>query len=281
MKFLSTKFFDEKGLVNKFVSSKNELLSLETELDDNLKKEFRDNFIKALIAKGIIKKTAIQKVDDAINPWSIDFPGWFGAFNEKVGKKIFIIGSEPHIHNRYLQTVYGFNSKVETNPSEGILYYLTTLLKPYLKMISSEEVLKECYLTDLVPFSPLKSNGKAVGSAKKIQEIIEGEGNWLEIRSDFAKMSLKNEIIGVKPQLIIAQGKEVFEELLNVLGIKDAPTLEPIEPIKGKKQYIRKVEWENIHIVSVPHIGSRRIGTFWKNNLEKVCVSFSKILKLN
>ena len=157
---------------------------------------------------------------------------------------------------------------------------MIALLKPYLKVTNNEDVLKECYLTDLIPFSPLKGEGTAVGSTAKIQSVINDKGVWVNIRREFAKISLQNEIEAVKPKLIIAQGKEVFEELIHVLMITEEPTLQAIIPINAKKrQYIRKIRWKNIDIVSVPHIGSKRMATFWKNNLEEVSRVFNEILK--
>jgi hypothetical protein len=281
VKFLSDKFFDSNNLIKHFLIDKNQLLELETDsnISEKIKKDFRDSFLKAIVQKQIITNSVIQKIDDSKNPWSIDFPSWFGNFDENVGKQIFVIGSEPHIHYRYLQTVYGFNSKTTTNPTAGILYYLVELLKDYLNVETGSQVLQECYLTDLIPFSPLKSKGTPVGSSAKIQNVIGNEGNWVEIRKAFAKMSLENEIKGVKPKLIITQGKEVFEQIVDIFQIKNAISYEPIIPQKGKKQYIRKINWNGITIISVPHIGSKRIGTFWKSNLSKIVESFNSMLK--
>ncbi len=285
MQFLQEKFFDQKGYVQKFLSGGNQLIRLEQpgRVSEEVKKDFVEQFIAKIIDQGVIERSTIQAVRDKYseNSWSIDFPGWIGEFNEEKGKKVMIIGSEPHVHYRYLQTVYGFNNDKRAQDyianDHPIFKYLSDVLAQRFQM-PREDVLKECYLTDLFPLGPFRGNGVAVGSVDKIQALLGESGNWIQTRSAYAKDSLPKEIAGVKPQLIITQGVTVFLEVLNILGIINGLSVIPIFSSSGKKrQYVRKVEWNGIPIVSVPHIGSGRMRTFWNNNLEAVKQAVAEI----
>ncbi len=130
--------------------------------------------------------------------------------------------------------------------------------------------MEKCYLTDLFPLSPFRGNGLAVGSADKIDQILGGNKNWHQIRQTYAKSHLSDEIKDVNPKLIITQGKAVFENLMNALEINDKINLIPVIPKTGKKQYIRKVNWSDIPIISVPRMGTKRMRGFWNNNIEQV-----------
>ena len=115
-----------------------------------------------------------------------------------------------------------------------------------------------------------------MGSVDKIQAVI-GSESWINIRLAYAKINLLKEIDAVKPKLIITQGKEVLKEVINVLGITEKLSVIPVVPSSGKRQFIRKVEWNNISIISVPHIGSQRMRTFWKSNMEQIKKAVSEI----
>jgi hypothetical protein len=274
MKFLKIKFGDSQEYINHFVTINNSLLCLEKNdmVNDEIKANFVSQFIDKLIQKEIINSEIINAIDD-LNAWSIDFPSWYGNFDEQIGKKILIIGSEPHIHNKYLQTVYGFNSEKSIDDylynSHPIFKFVSELVSYKLK-ISKEDALKECYLTDLFPLSPFRGNGKSVGSTDKIQKVIGNKGSWVSLRHNYAKQNLSYEIENVKPELIITQGKEVFEEVIKILNIHEKINFISITPSSGKRQFIRSVKWNSLTIISVPHIGSQRMRTFWNNNIDAV-----------
>ncbi len=278
MDFLINKFFDSKKLIKKFITKNNELLCLESnDLENSLKKEFRDQFLDAIVKQNIIPKNALDEVTDDKNPWSIDFPGWFGEFDEKKGKKIFIIGSEPHIHHPFLQTVYGLNRSTNEE-CHDIFKFLNLLLKSYLNAHTFEEVLKECYITDLIPLGLLKGNGNNVGTTKGIQKQIGNVHNWVDFRFNFAKFSLKDEIKAVKPKIILTQGKIVFEEVCKILEI-NTPQTEKYIQVNARKQYVRKRMYGLIPIISVPHIGSRQTRYLWNNYIEEIIEKFNEIVK--
>ena len=271
--FLKEKFFDINNHLDKFITKENCLLKLENEdINENIKKSFVNQFIQKIVEKKIFSVELVNSVTEN-NAWSIDFPSWHGSFNVKEGKSIFIIGAEPHIHFKYLQTVYGFNNEntIENylNDNHFIFNYISELLYDKLKT-TRENVLNNCYLTDLFPLSPFRGNGLSVGSQEKIQKAIGKSGNWAEIRRSYAKENLLFEIKNVNPKIIITQGKQVFEEVIRILNIKEVIKNDLIKTIKGKNQYVRSVKWNNIIIISVPHIGSRRMQSFWKNNLNTV-----------
>lgn len=281
MEYLKKKFSDKRDNINKFLTNNNCLLSLEStpNISVETKKDFVEDFINSLLEQGLIDNEFVNSIDD-VNAWSIDFPGWHGGFNEKKGKKLFIIGSEPHIHNKYLQTVYGFNNEREIekyiNNDHPIFNFISDLFSHKLK-ISKEDVLNDCYLTDLFPLSPFRGNGISVGSTDKIQDVIGDNGNWIKIRHEYAKKNLPFEIQSVRPEIIIAQGKEVFEELVSILEITDKPNKILVTPRKGKNQFIRSVKWNGLNIISVPHIGSKRMRTFWNDNMDRIKEGIEKI----
>jgi len=274
MEYLKQRFFDENNNIKTFLTDDNCLLSLEhnKHIQENTKKEFVKKFVNKLLDKGILNEQFINSVDD-INAWSIDFPSWHGIFDEKKGKRIFIIGSEPHIHFKYLQSVYSFNNERKLEDylenDHPIFKFISDLLSHKLN-ISKEEVLMQCYLTDLFPLSPFRGNGKSVGSTDKLQTVIGDTGNWIDIRYKYAKDNLPFEVENVKPEIIITQGKDVFKEVIRILDIKDKPKEIQVTPRKGKNQFIRSVKWKEYEIISVPHIGSSRMRTFWTNNMDKI-----------
>ncbi|MEP0365793.1 MAG: hypothetical protein ABJN36_09930 [Cyclobacteriaceae bacterium] len=274
MKFLKSKFFDQNNALETFLDSGNCLKRLEKsdQISESVKRQFAETFVKNLIDSNVISTESINSVDDQ-NAWSIDFPGWHGEFDETQGKKIFVIGAEPHIYNKYLQTVYGLNNEKSINElienGHPIFRYLSEILADRFQ-ISNQEVISETYLTDLFPLSPFRGSGLKVGSADKIQNVIGSSDNWSNIRHKYAKSNLASEIKFVKPQIILTQGKDVFYEVVEILGSSEQRTKIAIVPESGKKQYVRTTKWENIPVVSVPHIGSQRMRTFWNQNLNTV-----------
>lgn len=281
MVFLKHKFGDLKNHLDSFLGEGNTLKAVET--DSSISKETKVHFVKAfgekLAADGIIPRSLLSCLP-ATNPWSIDFPSWIGSFDESTGKKVMVIGAEPHIHYEYLQTVYHFNN---TQPADSylssahpIFNYLASITAARLK-ITEKEALYECYLTDLFPMSPLRGNGLAVGTAQSIQSAIGNDHNWLSIRSRYARKNLPFEIHAVKPEIIITQGVAVFTEVMSALEIKTGVEFKAVKPVSGKAQYIRKATYQGIPIISVPHIGSRRMRTFWKKNLDEIKNIFSRI----
>lgn len=281
MEFLRQKFSDYDNNIKSFLTSENCLLCLEKDdrILEKTKQSFVKGFVDSLLQKEILNEQFINSVEEA-NAWSIDFPSWYGAFSEEKGKKVMIIGSEPHIYHKYLQTVYGFNNERELGDYikvHPIFKFISALLYHRFNISKEEEVLKECYLTDLFPLSPFRGNGVNVGSTDQLQKVIGNTGNWVDIRYKYAKGNLPFEIENVKPELIITQGKAVFEEVVKILDIKENVNQIPIPTKEGKNQFIRTVKWNGIDIISVPHIGSKRMKTFWDNNIIKVKEAMMKL----
>lgn len=276
MEFLKIKFNDRHDIIKNFFSKNNSLLCLEKNetINEQAKLQFVENFIDSLVEKRILTTEILNSVDD-LNAWSIDFPSWHGNFDEKIGKKILIVGSEPHIHHKYLQTVYGLNGEKEVDhyldeeKSHPIFRFISELVSHKFN-ISKEAAIKECYLTDLFPLSPYRGNGKSVGSPEKLQKILGKSGNWAKLRYNYALQNFMYEIREVKPQIIITQGKDVFTEVVKILDITEPPQRIAIVPSSGKRQFLRTVKWNDLTIISVPHIGSQRMRTFWNKNIDLV-----------
>lgn len=274
MRFLKDKFFDQNNIIDTFLNSHNCLKRLEKndQITEITKKKFTETFVRELINKNIISFESINTVSDE-NAWSIDFPGWYGEFDERKGKKVFVIGSEPHIYNKYLQTVYGLNNEVSIKSlletGHPIFKYISEILTGRFET-SNQDILRDVYLTDLFPLSPFRGNSLRVGSTNKIQTVIGSTDKWSNIRYKYAQSNLSNEIKFVKPQIILTQGKSVFYEVVQILGCLNKRIKITIETETGKKQYVRATKWEKIPIVSVPHIGSQRLRTFWNNNLNTI-----------
>jgi hypothetical protein len=274
MQFLKNKFSDSNNYINSFLEVGNTLKNLEKNdtITEKMKRDFTKNFVEKLVSTGLIDQSTIDMFDDQ-NPWSIDFPSWHGNFVEDRGKKVFVIGSEPHIYHRYLQTVYGLNNEKTCDhffeESHSIFTFLSELLSTRLNMPKSL-ILDELYLTDLFPLSPCKGHGKSVGSPKAIQKLIGKGASWSSIRRNYAAYNLPSEIEGVKPSLILTQGKAVFTEVVKILAITDRSKKIAVKTASGRNQYVRITTWNKIPIISVPHIGSKRMATFWKNNINEV-----------
>ena len=268
MDFLKHKFFDSANLIEEYLLTSTGALKPLEHLPEPIRKSFRDNFFKGLKATEAVgfKEETYNVVDEATNPWSIDFPSWIGPFDPKLGKKVFVIGSEPHIGHKYMQTVYGFN----TATGHPIFRYLPHILSSFLE-VSEQEVLGNCYLTDLAPFAPMK-----VGSTNGINNLIKGTDDWRRVRKAYAIDALEDEIKGVKPKIIVTQGKEVFFEVCEILFGKGFNHEHfKINKLKGKQQYVRMAKYGNIPVLSVPHIGSKRMRTFWDSHADEVksCVN--------
>jgi hypothetical protein len=293
MDFLKHKFFDSANLIEERLLTPTGALKQLEELPEDERKHFRDNFFRGLktIETVGFKEETYNVVDEATNPWSIDFPSWIGPFDPKSGKKVFVIGSEPHIHHTYLQTVYGFHTaNTETlikdsssryfETGQPIFRFIPHLLSSFLD-VSEQEVLENCYLTDLVPFAPKRSRDKNLGSTNSINNLIKGTDDWRRIRRAYATNALASEILAVKPEIIVTQGKEVFYEVCQVLlGSGFEVGHFPIKKIKGKQQYVRISKWGTIPILSVPHIGSKRMRTFWGAHIEEAKCTVTECLNI-
>lgn len=275
MEFLENRFYDKDKYSQRFIKKGNILLKLEEEGEIEMESKvlFVQNFIDAIVNDGIISQSAINSVDSEINPWSIDFPSWHGSFDLKKGKRFFIVGAEPHIHYRYLQTVYSLNG--EETPTffvknkHPIFSFLTEVLGDCLQL-SKSEILGDCYITDLFPMSPMRSKETKVGSKSKIQDVIGDHDSWTRIRRKYARRHLTNEITSVNPEMIIAQGADVFGELESILDMERKTHKAPIIPQKGRREFIRSNIWQGIPVLSLPHIGSKRMRSFWINNLAMI-----------
>ena len=294
MNFLKHKFFDHANLIEEhFLTTNGELKPLE-DLSRPIREQFADNYFAGMIGSNSIGFTEkiYNLVDKASNPWSLDFPSWIGPFNPESGRRVLVIGSEPHIEHNFLQTVYGFHTRDGQSPDDlsksyrerqgSIFQFLSVILSPLLG-VPEYDVLKHCYLTDLIPFAPMKSKHTRVGETSKIASFVSPGGNWYQIRRNYAQLSLQNEITGVKPELIITQGKEVFYEVLSVLGGSIHPRNElAIESGNKRKQFVRSFRYGDIQVVSVPHIGSKRMKGYWNRHVHQIrdvmleCVKISK-----
>jgi len=65
--------------------------------------------------------------------------------------------------------------------------------------------------------------------------------------------------------------------VVKILDIKENAKQIPIPTSEGKNQFIRTVKWNEIDIISVPHIGSKRMRTFWNKNMGKVKEAIMKL----
>jgi hypothetical protein len=200
MRFLKQKFADQKNYIDSFLDD-NTLKKLSKPENEQNKASFVQQFIEELIRKNILDQKLINTVNDT-NAWSIDFPSWHGEFDEKLGKRIFIIGSEPHIHHKYLQTVYGLHNEKSLQKyitTEHAIFRFVSELVASKYSIEKEEALTQCYFTDLFPLSPYRGSGLKVGSSQGIQKVIGNTGEWVKIRYQYAKENLPLEIASLKP----------------------------------------------------------------------------------
>ncbi|PSR11777.1 MAG: hypothetical protein C7N36_14790 [Bacteroidetes bacterium] len=196
--------------------------------------------------------------------WAFDFPGWIGEFNS-TGRKVMIIGLEPHIQNNDFQITYSFGGDKGDvfNSNHFIWNRLHSLL---FSELTFQEAVKKIYITDLCHFTPK-------GDAKRIKKIP----TWSKIRNKIADKYLKEEINIVNPEIIIAQGGDVFRFLKSRLKIKNKTHWIPTGYKKPAKYGIYTGTYDGRTVFGIPHIGSEHNLTynFWERKIESV----KKIIK--
>ena len=276
MKFLKQKFNDQSGLIDQFLLPGNVLKKLENQIPKDLARKFVNQFLEKMENEGIFNREIRDAVSDQ-NPWSVDFPSWYGPFDENAGKRFFIIGAEPHIHFEYIQSVYQLNGEAGTTPRHEIFDFLVSLLGD---KDDCDKVLSDIYMTDLFPLAPKRGNGKHVGSTARLEELLKGVGSWHGLRRKYAKSNLAQEIEAVRPELVITQGKVVFDEVVFALSIESPATSFRIESrTKGvQNQSSRMVKWKNCKIISIPHVGTMRHRAFYRNQVGDVSRVLNNVL---
>lgn len=240
--------------------------------------------IENYVAGGIIlpetHKKVLTKVD---NNWGFDFPGWLGKISE--GKKIMIIGQEPHIVEPPVQIVYGFSQNINESSQDTaerlinnnkLWFRITELFKHQFS--SGHEVLENCYITDICHFAPSKCG--TVGTIET--KIFEHSQKWKTIRDKILSKHLEEEIHALSPSVIICQSAIAYKSVVRILS----PQIK--EPVKMKypsKGYIIKfANWKDkINIIGMPHLGSSFNITdkFWDNYLPEVLGLIERNMEIN
>lgn len=229
------------------------------------------------------------------NKWAFDFPGWTGKldFEKDNLKKYMIVGLEPHIERYDFQITYGLSDntpicgskrfgidqaekRIICKNDSGIIW--SNIFKLFASDEAKQKVfenndlgeldkfLEQFFISDLCHFAP-KDKAKAINNEK----------NWNKIRKEVAVKFLSEEIKLINPEIIICQGKQVFIELTSILEINVNESIIPIITDSGKRQFIRFLKWNEILIISIPHIGSKRMSTFWNENLNKVAEELNNL----
>jgi hypothetical protein len=241
------------------------------------KKEFLFNSankqIENYIADGIILPETNKKVLSKVNNnWGFDFPGWLGTISE--GKKIMIIGQEPHILEPPVQIVYGFCQNLNESSQEAaqrliksnkLWYRVAELFKH--QFIDKHDVLENCYITDICHFAPSKCGTVGVIETK----IFEHSQKWKTIRDKILSKYLEDEVHALSPSVILCQSAIAYESVIRVLS----PQVRKAERMKypSKGYMIKFAKWEDrVNIIGIPHLGSNFNITnkFWDNHLPDV-----------
>ena len=276
IQYLKKKFNDQENLIDQFLLPGNVLKQLENGVPVEIKKRFVSGFLDKLVAEGILTSDQRTHAPES-NPWSVDFPSWHGPLDPSRGKRFVVIGSEPHIHFPYLQSVYQLNGETTAEGPHEMLKFLHEILS--FNGESFDEILNELYLNDLLPFAPMRGNGQVVGSPQRLEAFLKTVGSWSQLRRAYATQSLPEEILAVRPQLVIAQGKDVYDQVVDILDIKAPGKWHRVETGGEKSQYIRCVDWRDVKIVSVPHIGTRQHKGFYRKHAADVKAGIMELLK--
>lgn len=275
IQFLKEKFSDQENLIDEFLLPGNVLKRLEDDISEDVKKRFVSNFLDKLVADGILTPEQRAYPPDT-NAWSVDFPSWFGPVDSNKGRRFFVIGSEPHIHFPFLQSVYQLNGATTKSQSHEMLSFLWELLS--FDGQDFDDFLSEIYLTDLIPAAPMRGSGTPLGSSDSLTAFFQPVGNWTEWRNKYASQNLADEIAAVRPELILTQGKDVLEIVMNALSVQGPIEMHRIESVNGRAQNIRVVDWNGYKIVSVPHVGTRRHKAFYRANIGALRVQLANLL---
>lgn len=273
---LKKKFNDQENLIDQFLLPGNVLKKLEDGIPVEIKKRFVNGFLDKLVAEGILTPEQRTHAPET-NPWSVDFPSWHGPFDPSRGKRFVVIGSEPHIHFSYLQSVYQLNGETTTDSPHEMLKFLHEILS--FNGESFEEILDELYLTDLLPFAPMRGNRTAMGSPEKLEAFLTSVGSWSALRREYATRHLAEEIAAVKPQLVIAQGKAVFDQIIRFLHIEAPVKSCRIASTVGNAHNVRCVDWQTFKIVSLPHIGTRQHKGFYRRHAADARSGLAQLVK--
>ncbi len=230
------------------------------------KEESQEILIKLNTAanKKIIEDEIIKKFT-----WAFDFPGYTGKFGPR---KYMVIGLEPHIEKRNFQKTYDIDTIAKNydihvkngNCAGGCLNVGNSwkLWKRLIELTSApinsiedwDKFFLQFYITDLCHFAPK-------GKANKIEEI--GKNKWKKIRSNVAGQFLKDEILFVKPELIISHGREVAISVGEILKTFDKSMKLP--------QFIdTQVNGKKIKHVAIGHLASGSANPWWKKNESQV-----------
>lgn len=276
LQFLQKKFNDQQNLIDHFLLPGNVLKQLEDGIDLEVKKRFVNGFLDKLVADKILTQEQRSHAPES-NPWSVDFPSWHGPLSPDRGKRFFVVGSEPHIHFPYLQSVYQLNGEKTDRTPHEMLKFLHEILS--FNGESFEEILNELYLTDLLPFAPMRGNGQIVGSPERLEAFLKSVGSWSQLRRTYAAQNLPEEILAVRPEMVIAQGKDVYDQLIDILDVNSPDKWRQIKTGERKSQYIRCIDWRGVKIVSVPHIGTRQHKGFYRRHAADVKAGIMELLK--
>lgn len=273
---LKKKFNDQENLIDQFLLPGNVLKQLENGIPVEIKKRFVNGFLDKLVAEGILTTEQRTHAPET-NPWSVDFPSWHGPFDTSRGKRFVVVGSEPHIHFPYLQSVYQLNGETTDDSPHEMLKFLHEILS--FNGESFEVILDELYLTDLLPLAPMRGNGTAVGSPEKLEAFLTSVGSWSALRREYATRHLADEIAAVNPQLVIAQGKDVFDQIIGFLNIDSPVKSCRIASTVGNAHNVRCVDWRTLKIVSLPHVGTRQHKGFYRRHAADVSSGLAQLVK--
>lgn len=278
----------EQFLQSKYGKEITERLVKQNQLDVSSIR-FKNLQDQELVKKQLVHLTSLLGLNFEVDGyWAFDFPGWIGEldFNKSPVKKIMVIGLEPHIERFDFQITYGLsdmtpvsnekrfsidNSKsnfIRCKDDSSLIW--TNLFKLLTNEIDRKAVLEEeneqrleeflhqFYITDLCHFAPQDK-------ANAVRKV----SHWAKNRFKVADHFLKTEIEIIKPELIITQGTEVFNNLVRCLKLKYFQTY--LFDIGTQSQRIMIGQYNNSKIMSLPHIGSLTTHrTFWMKNLEIV-----------
>lgn len=204
-------------------------------------------------------------------PLTLTLPGWTGNFSEDIGKRVMVVGPTPIVSRDNLEISYNIHGEARpwdhfnSDPCSPLISYVTELHSTLFNG-PPELALADIYLTHIFPVGTrfLKEVRAAKSGLSKAMMTP-----WSDLRAAYARDHLPVEIHAVKPQVIIALGREAFYEMKSVLSTTNMSEYQ-IRSWNGKSQLVRAMSWGDIRIVGVPHVGSSRERMFWRRNIVEI-----------
>lgn len=253
-------FTDNVNIVEYYENMKRQYNADEDEILENLKLKNIDVFYNFLKAK-INAKEDLKHI-------GIDFPIYFGSLSEN-NNKIMIVAMDPKRDEGgneivSLNSMFSLHSKKEGRETKKQDYW--KFIKPILKN-------NFVYLTDVYKLYYLTSK---LNKKRERKPLLSNEDDKYTTKTIHSEILIE-EILLVKPKLIIAYGNKAREECAKILGIELKNKITTDYVRDGYKTSIESSDKSKVvetKFIAIPHPSKRTWQVAWdcflcKNKLDE------------